>query len=388
MGNELEVKVKQQLGVINFNFEEIKDNLTGMMELYKGTQFTEDTSAAAKKEVATLKKIKKALNDRRIEVGKEYSKPYDDFVTKVKELTALIDEPIELIDVQVKVFEEKKKAEKKLKIQAAYDELIGEMGAYLPLDKIYDIKWENASTSMKSIKEDIEQVVSSTDMAVSTIKGMNSEVVPKALEQYRQNLSLSDAITYINKHEQMKADILAKEEKKRKEEEECKRIAEESRIKEEERKRVIEDERKRVSEENRIREEERKKLAEEERVKQEEKLKVEEKRKAEEKLRVLELIKVEQAAKAEPIKEELQVEINTYENPNEVLINEEPFSDIESMEDEFSEEPFGEEIEIDLPFVTVGEIKSSFTVVGTLEELEQVDMYLNSIGVFFERKDS
>jgi len=369
LGNELEIKVKQELGIIDFNFSEIKDNLTGMMELYKDAKFTEETSATAKKEAATLKKIKKALSDRRIEVKKEFMKPCDDFETKVKELTALIDEPIELIDKQVQVFEEKKKAEKKLKIQDTYNELIGEVGEYLPFSKIYDSKWENVSVSMKSIKEEIDQVVSSVDMAVNTIKGMNSEVVPKALEMYKQNLSLADAISYINKHEQMKAEILAKEERKRKEEEERKRITEENRIKEQERQRVIEDERKRVAEENRIRDEERKKIAEEERIREDER------RKAEEKLRVVEVVI------ATPIKEVA---------PALDTVEEESFDEPFSSED-ISDEPFtveATEAESELPFVTENEIRATFTVIGTDDEMEQVEMYLDSIGLLYERKDN
>jgi len=369
MGNELEVKVKQQLGVISFNFKEIKDNLTEMMELYKDAKFTEETSVTAKKEAATLKKIKKALSDRRIEVKKEFMKPCDDFEARVKELTALIDEPIELIDNQVKVFEEKKKAEKKQKIQDAYNDLIGEMGEYLPLVKIYDSKWENNSVSMKSIKEEIEQVVSSTDMAVNTIKGMNSEVVPKALEQYKQNLSLADAISYINKHEQMKVEILAKEEEKRKDEEERKRIAEENRIKAEERQHVVDEERKRVAEESRIREEERKQIVEEDRIR------LEERRKAEANLREIEI------AKVKPTEAVPSDSLYTEDDIPEESFDEEPFT-----EEAFIDEPF--EVENELPFVTVGEIRAIFTVIGTLDELDQVETMLNSIGVFYERKDA
>lgn len=365
--NELQVIVKQNLGSIDFNFKEIKENLTNMMELYKDAQFTEETSSDAKKEVATLRKIKKALNDRRIEVKKEYMQPYDDFETKVEELTSLIDKPIRLIDTQVQVFEEKRKAEKKQKIYDIYSELIGDLGDYLPISKIYDSKWENVSVSIKSIRDEIEQVISSTDMAVNTIKGMNSEVVTKALEQYRQNLSLADAISYINKHEQMKAEILAKEEQKRKEEEERKCIAEENRIREQERQRVLEEERKRITEENRIREEERQKILDEERQRL---LKEERERKATEELLQAESAKLVDFTSALPCHDEFI---------------EEPFEIIPADNDSFTEEPFI--IEPELPFVTVGETKAVFTVIGSFDEIEQVELYLNSIGLFWERND-
>ena len=338
---ELQIRVKNELGNIEFNFEELKEELAITMSAYDGVEFTEDTANKGKKESATLKKIKKALSDRRIEVKKEYMKPCDDFEEKVKELTALIDKPIELIDTQIKVFDEKKRAEKQEKIKELFNELIGDLEEYLPLTKIYNAKWENISTTMKSIQEELESVISSTEMAVSTIKGMNSEVVDKALEQFKQDLSLANAIAYINKHEQIKAEILAKEELKRKEEEERKRRAEEERIREEERKRIAEEER--------IREEARQKAIEEERLR---------------------------------LSQEVQEQVQPVDNSVAFI----PTQNNE-IEDAFisNEEPFV--VEEELPFVADGEIKATYTVIGTAEELEQLDIYLDSVGLFYERRN-
>ena len=69
---ELQIRVKNELGNIEFNFEELKEELAITMSAYDGVEFTEDTANKGKKESATLKKIKKALSDRRIEVKKEY----------------------------------------------------------------------------------------------------------------------------------------------------------------------------------------------------------------------------------------------------------------------------------------------------------------------------
>lgn len=359
--NKLQIVVNQEPGVISTNFDEIKAELSTRMEVYKELEVTEENKPERKKDIATLRKMAKAVNDKKIEVKNKFMEPYTTFEKNVKDLIGIIEEPIELIDKQVKVFEEKQAAEKKQKIQDAYNELIGDIAEYLPLSKIYDSKWENVSVSMKSIKDEIEQAVSSTVMAVDTIKGMNSEVVAQALEQYKKDLSLANAISYINKHEQMKAEILAKEEQRRKEEEERKRRAEEERIREEERKRVAEEER--------IREEARQKAIEEERQRIE--AEKAEKRKAEEEKALNSIQEV--PADIPSIKEDIP------EEPFFVEM-EEPFA-----EESFSEEPF--EVEGELPFVTVGEIKATFTVVGTAKELEDVELYLNSVGLFYERKD-
>ena len=104
----LELSVTQQMGVITGNFDAIKAQLESEMAEYKGKTFTEETKKKAKEDLADLRKLKKNVNTRKLEVKKAYMKPYDDFEEKVKELICVIDEPIGLIDGQVKEFEEKR----------------------------------------------------------------------------------------------------------------------------------------------------------------------------------------------------------------------------------------------------------------------------------------
>lgn len=66
--NELQVVVDQKPGVIGFNFEEIRDELQARMELYKNATFTDEYRVYAKNEVAALRKMKKAIDDKRKEV--------------------------------------------------------------------------------------------------------------------------------------------------------------------------------------------------------------------------------------------------------------------------------------------------------------------------------
>ena len=109
--NELKFNVVQSIGEITANFDEFKNQVSQELEKYKSKEFTEDTKKDAKKDLAELRKKKAAVNERRIEVKKEYMKPYDEFEAKVKELITLIDEPITLIDYKVKEFEEKNQDE-------------------------------------------------------------------------------------------------------------------------------------------------------------------------------------------------------------------------------------------------------------------------------------
>ncbi|MBS6195448.1 MAG: DUF1351 domain-containing protein [Clostridiales bacterium] len=314
--SELQVVVSQIPGKIKFNCEEIRDSLAERMALYKDAKFSDEYKAQARAEVASLRKIKKAIDDKRKEVKKQCMLPYEEFEEKAKELTDLIDEPIQLIDNQIKQMEERRKAQRREKIREAYQNAIGEMGEYLPLEKIYDPRWENASTTMKSIQDDLEKVITSTREAVHTLQSMASDAVPEALRKYKSSLDLSSAIAYLNQYEMQKVEIMRREEEKRRQEEE----------------------RKRQQEEERIRRQERERIAEEERIRKEEREK----------------------AQRELEKEAVQEAVQGF---------------------------FTGEADDILPFEQPSTVTAFYKIVATPEELEQVEMAFNSIGIFFERRD-
>lgn len=112
---KLELTINQTMGVITGNFEDIKKSLETEMAVYETKQFAEEDKQKAKGDLADLRKLRKAVNDRKVEVKKEYMKPYEVFEGKVKELIGVIDKPIALIDGQVKEFEAKRVEEKKQK---------------------------------------------------------------------------------------------------------------------------------------------------------------------------------------------------------------------------------------------------------------------------------
>ena len=213
----LEVQISRNNGTIDFNFEDLKDALTAELELYKNLVFTEDTKADAKKTVAELRKLKKQISDKRIEVKKLYMQPYTDFEAKVKELDKLINEPIAYISEQIDVFEQKRIEEKRKLINKIYLELVSEredIAGYAELNRVYDSKWENASTSKKTIQEAIISYLDSVDNDIAAIKSMESEYETKALMRYKETGVLSDALLTIRQWEKQKEEILKAEEEK------------------------------------------------------------------------------------------------------------------------------------------------------------------------------
>lgn len=226
----------QNVGKIAFDFEQAKAYLQNRLDEYRGVVFTEETKADAKKTVAELRAEKKAFNERIREVKNEYMAPFMEFSEKATELMDLYDEPINFINQQIVDFEEKRKAEKRELIRSIYEEYIDGLEEYLPYSKIYNPKWENSTYTQKAIRGDIFELVHSTKEAIKTIRNMNSDAVDKALEMYKSNLSLTEAITYINRYEQQKLEILRREQEKKQQQEE-------ERIRREEREKLLAEQR-------------------------------------------------------------------------------------------------------------------------------------------------
>lgn len=211
---EINLLVEQKDGSIETNFEEIKVALAAGLEEYKGMVFTAESQPEAKRTVASLRKLKKAMNDRRIEIKKTFMAPYTNFEAQVKELDKLIDEPIDFISGQIEEFERRRVEAKKAMICEIYTGIMAEHGTvmeYLPLDRIYDSRWENSTTTQKAITEAITAPVEHVEKDLDTIRAMESEFEDKGLAKYRATLELSDAITAMNQYQKQKEEILRRQ---------------------------------------------------------------------------------------------------------------------------------------------------------------------------------
>lgn len=215
---ELKLNVQQNPGTIEFNFDEIAKVLDERLTEYKGAVFTEDSKKEAKEELASLRKFKDDFEKVRKAVKKQWNEPYTEFEQKMKQLTAKIDVPIRLIDSQVKEFERQRKEERRETIKSIYLEFPATIREYAPLENVYRSKWENASTNVKTIREEISQIMQDAGSAIQTIQAMQSDAVLDALGVFRESQDLSRAITYIQDYEARKTQILKAEEERKKRE--------------------------------------------------------------------------------------------------------------------------------------------------------------------------
>lgn len=190
---QLKVQTPTFPEVIEFNFDEIKQEVTKKASDYMNLVYSEEQIQDAKKDRAALNKFVKALSDERIKIKKECMKPYEDFERKIKELDGIVNAAIQNIDSQVKGYEEKKKQEKKKAIEKFWNETEIALPIPLKLEQIFNQSWLNASVSMKSIQTEIKETLAKIESDLATLENL-SEFSFEAIEVYKTTLNLSEAI--------------------------------------------------------------------------------------------------------------------------------------------------------------------------------------------------
>ena len=228
--NELSVKVNVGVGTIDFNLQELKDNLAEEMKVYENLVVTEDTVKDSKKDLAMLRKASKELNDRKIAVKKEFLAPYTAFESEVKDAIAIIEKPISLIDAQIKQFEEEQKIAKKKHLEEVFQDQVGELGEYITFGEVFKESWLNATAKDKDAIDEIQIAKMKVEGELQAIKSLASEIEPELLSNYKRTHSLAECIqknTNYLETKRLAEERVRREEEERKAREEQERLAKE-----------------------------------------------------------------------------------------------------------------------------------------------------------------
>lgn len=191
------VVVKNVAGELETNIEELAAYVDEKLKDYDAGLFEGD-SDAAKKARAELNKSQKAIAQARIALVKELWKPYEKFEGECKAVEGKIGEAAAKLDAIVKEKENLEKADKRLKIEAIWNQVRDERKfALFTLERIFDSKWLNKTKSLESVKADI---VAAMERAESDVKRMEN-IVPRedlgaVIAFYSDRLNLSLALEY------------------------------------------------------------------------------------------------------------------------------------------------------------------------------------------------
>ena len=202
--NELLPITKQEPGMVLLeNYDEVKAYLTSQLEQYKTVEYSEDNVKDAKNDRASLRKVKKAIADKRKEIKAIYMEPFLTVEEKLKELESLVEEPIVLIDGFVKDAESKIKLTKKSEIKSYFDahaSALGELSDALFESKgFFDEKWLNASTKASVWQAEIIEKISVASANLHTIQVTGGVYTPILITKYLETQSIEETKEYHKK---------------------------------------------------------------------------------------------------------------------------------------------------------------------------------------------
>lgn len=180
---------------ITWNHEDIKREVAERVSRYQNIVYTDDQISEAKTDRATLRKFVEAIEAKRKEIKKQCLAPYEAFERQVKEVTALVNEPIMLIDRQVREYEEGKREEKRAAIEAYWITLSedGKIPEGIRLGQIFNEKWLNASVNIRAVCSEINARIDQIEKDLLTLAEM-PEFAFEATEVYKHTLDLNKAI--------------------------------------------------------------------------------------------------------------------------------------------------------------------------------------------------
>ena len=184
------------LKAIEWNYEELKVELSQKLEDYKGLVYTEEQIKDAKADRAKLNALATAIDSKRKELKKKCLQPYEAFEAQIKDLLALIKEPVTLIDTQIKDFEEEKKKKKLEEVKELFEKLKAEAGEeleFISFEQVFEDKFLNASTSLKQVETVINNIFNSVKCNLKTIAELKDYTF-EATEVYKETLNLNTAL--------------------------------------------------------------------------------------------------------------------------------------------------------------------------------------------------
>lgn len=227
--NDLELVVTEKtLGSLTTNAIQIRDLVKSNLSKYDIANYNDDNIDQAKKDKAALNKAAKALNAKRLEIEKEFMKPFGEFKEVISETVKLIGDCSAKIDVVVKQNEQQYKDKKHATIKTYFD---GMNVNLVDFNKVFKADWLNKSASMKSVCNDIDTIFALVEKDIETLKtfGEDFDVLRT---YYMDTLNINNTIQYANRlkeqRERAKAaeEARIKAEQERKEQEEAREQAE------------------------------------------------------------------------------------------------------------------------------------------------------------------
>ena len=180
-------------GTLTTNALQLHDYVAATLERYTPENYSEDNVDQAKADRAILNKAAKELNDRRIQIEREWNAPLAEFKGIIGDTVKMISDGSAKIDAVVKGVESKAKAEKR----AAIEELWERKGiTLLPLSKLWDDKWLNKTKRLPVVEKEIGEKLLKIEAELDTLAAVDTEDGDVLRAYYLDCLDLQRTLAY------------------------------------------------------------------------------------------------------------------------------------------------------------------------------------------------
>lgn len=181
------------LGTLTTNALQLRDHVAATLERYTAENYSEENVDQAKADRAILNKAAKELNDRRIQLERDWNAPLQEFKSIIGDTVKMIADGSAKIDAVVKGVESKAKAEKR----AAIEELWERRGiTLLPLSKLWDERWLNKTKRLPAIEKEIGEKILKIEAELDTLAAVDTEDGEVLRAYYLDCLDLQRTLAY------------------------------------------------------------------------------------------------------------------------------------------------------------------------------------------------
>ena len=179
---------------IDSNIEELKAFVKKVSDSYLGGEVTEENKAAAKEDLAALRKLREAITKKVSGLKADVLQPWDQFNRQVKDAVTPIDDLIRELADGLATVETRRQEAKRAHVRQLMDDYLKDVPAAARevVSDYWNDKWLNATTSDKAIREGLENIVSSTVSALDAIEGSKFEA--QLLARFKQTWSYRDVV--------------------------------------------------------------------------------------------------------------------------------------------------------------------------------------------------
>lgn len=181
------------LGTLTTNALQLRDHVAATLERYTPENYSEENVDQAKADRAILNKAAKELNDRRIQLERDWNAPLQEFKSIIGDTVKMISEGSAKIDAVVKGVESNAKAEKRAAIEELWER---KDITLLPLSKLWDDKWLNKTKRLPAVEKEIGEKLLKIEAELDTLAAVDTEDGEVLRAYYLDCLDLQRTLAY------------------------------------------------------------------------------------------------------------------------------------------------------------------------------------------------